>query len=269
MQPTVGVLGGGQLAWMLAQAARDLDIPLWVQTPNPNDPAVALSTGHTIAPWDDPAGLEQLLHNCDVLTFENEWINLGLLKELLKKSGYSRVMVRPSWQSLAPLLDKYDQRCYAQTLGLPVPEFWLLTPADPPPILPLVVKARRHGYDGGGTRIIHTPAELTALWREWNVASVLAEAYVPFSQELAVLAARHPNGTVATYPVSRTHQVNQICRWVYTPAPVPAAVAQTLQQHTHTLLSALAYEGLLATEWFYLPDGSVLLNEIAPRTHNS
>lgn len=264
MHPTVGVLGGGQLARMLAQAAQDLDIPLWIQTPNPDDPAVPPSAGQVIAPLDDPAGLRELVQNCDVITFENEFINRELLTPYTQE-----VTFRPHLASLAPLLDKYDQRRYAQALGLPMPEFWLLPHGARPPALPLVVKARRHGYDGLGTRIIHTQEDLTALWQEWPVSTLLAEAYVPFVQELAVVAARHPDGTLATYPVSRTHQANQVCRWVYAPAPLLDTVVQKIQQHTHTLLANLDYVGLLATEWFYLSDGTVLLNEIAPRTHNS
>nr|WP_281438565.1 5-(carboxyamino)imidazole ribonucleotide synthase [Synechococcus sp. C9] len=262
-------MGGGQLAWMLAQAAQDLGITLWVQTPDPQDAAVSLSAGQVIAPLDDPSGLAQLMQKCDLITFENEFINW----ELLARSARPGVMFRPNLASLAPLLDKYDQRCYVRDLGIPQPEFWLLSQGDPPPTLPLVVKARRHGYDGLGTRIIRTPAELTALWQEWAVPTVLAEAYVPFEQELALVAARDCQGTIAAYPVSRTHQVNQVCRWVYAPAPLPDAVSQQLQQHTHTLLTALDYQGILATEWFYLREGNgddkILLNEIAPRTHNS
>ncbi|WP_448380230.1 5-(carboxyamino)imidazole ribonucleotide synthase [Gloeomargarita sp.] len=269
MHPTVGVLGGGQLAWLLAQAAQDLGIPLWVHTPRPDDPAVVLAGNHlagtVIAAWDDPTGLAQLLTHCQVITFENEWVDLAWLAQ----QAPPQVAFRPSLASLSPLLDKYHQRCYVKSLGLPVPEFWLLRPEDSPPTLPLVVKARRHGYDGLGTRILHSAAELAALWRVWAVPDVLAEAYVPFVQELAVIAARHPQGDIAIYPVSRTYQAQQVCRWVYAPAPVPPAVVQTLHQHIRTLLTALDYQGVLATEWFYLADGTLLLNEIAPRTHNS
>jgi phosphoribosylaminoimidazole carboxylase (NCAIR synthetase) len=189
----VGVLGGGQLAWMLAQAAQDLGITLWVQTPDPQDAAVSLSAGQVIAPLDDPLGLAQLMQKCDLITFENEFINW----ELLARSARPGVMFRPNLTSLAPLLDKYDQRCYVRDLGIPQPEFWLLSQGDPPPTLPLVVKARRHGYDGLGTRIIHTPAALTALWQEWAVPTLLAETYVPFEQELALVAARDCQGRFA------------------------------------------------------------------------
>jgi len=269
VHPTVGVLGGGQLAWLLAQAAQDLGIPLWVQTPRPDDPAIVLAgsqlAGTVIAPWDDPAGLAQLLTQCHIITFENEWVDVPFLAQ----QAPPQVLFRPSLASLSPLLDKYHQRCYAQSLGLPVPEFWLLRPEDAPPTLPLVVKARRHGYDGLGTRIIHTAADWAALWQTWAVPSVLAEVWVPFDQELAVIAARHPQGDIATYPVSRTYQAQQVCHWVYAPAALPPSVIQTLYQHTHTLMTALDYQGVLATEWFYLADGTLLLNEIAPRTHNS
>ncbi|MCS7293094.1 MAG: 5-(carboxyamino)imidazole ribonucleotide synthase [Gloeomargarita sp. SKYBB_i_bin120] len=265
MNGTVGVLGGGQLAWMLAQAARDLHIPLWVQTPDPQAPAIPLSAGAVIAPLDDRSGLERLVQQCDVITFENEFINLELLAAIARPT----TRFCPRLESLAPLLDKYRQRCYAQGLGIPVPEFWLLTPGEPAPTWPLVVKARRYGYDGLGTRIIHTPAQLEQLWREWPVTDVLAEAYVPFVQELAIVAARSLSGETAFYPVAHTYQANQVCRWVYAPAPVPDSVATAIRDYTHTLLTALDYHGVLATEWFYLADDRVLLNEVAPRTHNS
>lgn len=265
MGTRVGVLGGGQLAWMLAQAARDLHLPLWVQTPDPQAPAIPVAAGAIIASLEDRTGLTQLFQQCDVITFENEFINLEVLAEV----ALPTTRFCPRLDSLAPLLDKYRQRGYARALGIPMPDFWCLRPGEPPPVLPLVVKARRYGYDGLGTRIVHTAAELEQLWRVWPVTDVLAEAYVPFVRELAMVAARNLQGEVAFYPVTWTQQVNQVCRWVYAPAPVPAAVTTAIARYTQTLLTALDYHGVLATEWFYLADGRVLLNEIAPRTHNS
>ena len=163
----VGVIGGGQLAWMMAQEAPRLNLDLIVQTPHTNDPAIALAQEVILAAIDDAEATTQLAQVCDVITFENEFVNLAALQALAEKG----VIFRPSLKSLAPLLDKYEQRTYLKKIGLPVPAFWNYDPAQPLPLdYPFVLKARRHGYDGQGTCVVRTAAELaaeTGTWTEW------------------------------------------------------------------------------------------------------
>jgi 5-(carboxyamino)imidazole ribonucleotide synthase len=267
MQIRVGVIGGGQLAWMMAQEAPKLGISLIVQTPHPDDPAVALANGVVLAAIADVQGTKQLAQQCDVITFENEFVNLDALEEL----AATGVKFYPSLANLRFLLDKYEQRCYLRSLGLPVPDFWPidnLSQLENYPF-PLVLKARRHGYDGQGTFIIRTPEELNAKKPQLERLSLMLEAYIPYDRELAIVAARGLTGEIVTYPVVETYQQQQVCHWVIAPAnlnPSQHAQAENIARH---LLSSLSAVGVFGIEFFLTPQGEVLINEIAPRTHNS
>ena len=203
----VGVIGGGQLAWMMASAAKSLDIELVVQTPSYYEPAVSTASDVILAPVNDAAATVRLASRCDVITFENEFVNLEALQPLVKQG----VCFRPSLEALAPLLDKYDQRCYLQGLGLSVPEFVAIT-GEKQTIaqkLPAVLKVRRHGYDGQGTFIINSRDALESTLQKLGETPALLEEFVPFERELAAIAARSLDGEVVVYPVVETQQT----RW--------------------------------------------------------
>ena len=263
----VGVIGGGQLAAMMAEAAQKLEIELVVQTPSPEDPAVNLAADLILAAIDDAEATAQLATRCDVITFENEFINLEALKPL------AQICFRPSLNTLTPLLDKYEQRCYLKKIGLPVPRFTALESESASLIrefgFPLVLKARRHGYDGQGTDIVYTEEALEATVNELQGTPVLIEEFVPFERELAVMAARSVAGEVVIYPVVETQQEEQVCRRVIAPAAVSLDVKQQVEAIAHTLLDQLQAVGVFGIELFLTEAGKVLVNEVAPRTHNS
>lgn len=264
----VGVIGGGQLAWMMGEAAERLEIELFVQTPSNNDPAVSRAVETILASVDDAAATAKLATLCDVITFENEFINLSALKLLAQKG----VCFRPSLDNLAPLLDKYDQRCYLQQIGLPVPRFTTLSPGQnilSPYGFPVVLKARRHGYDGQGTFILPDRTALEDTWQSLSQPEMLLEEFVPFEKELAVIAARNAQGEIIVYPVVETYQKNQVCRWVIAPADVSPKIQSQVKAIAHTLLSKLQFVGVLGIELFLTNQEEILVNEIAPRTHNS
>lgn len=270
----VGVIGGGQLAWMMALEAKALGIELVVQTPNASDPAVAIAADAIFAPVADAAATAQLAAQCDLITFENEFIDLPALAELAAKG----VQFYPQLEALAPLLDKYDQRCYLDQIGLPTPRFVpLASEADLPSLqqqadqlgFPLVLKTRRLGYDGQGTFIFKDVAQLEVTWRRLGYSPALLEEFVPFERELAVMAARSVNGEIIVYPVVETQQIDQVCRRVLAPASVAVTVVKQVQAIAHTLLERLEGIGVFGVELFLTPDGQTLVNEIAPRTHNS
>lgn len=191
----VGIIGGGQLAWMMGDAAKKLGVDLLVQTPSKNDPAVSIAQEAVFAPVDDAASTAVLAQKSDVITFENEFVNLDALSTLENQG----VCFRPRLAALAPLLDKYHQRCYLQELGLPVPKFFALDD-DFNTVqenlqskiehlgFPVVVKSRRHGYDGQGTFIIKDGASLQQKLTP-NPSLFLIEEFVPFERELAIIAA--------------------------------------------------------------------------------
>ncbi|MEB3341673.1 5-(carboxyamino)imidazole ribonucleotide synthase [Okeania sp.] len=256
----VGVIGGGQLAWMMADAAKNLGIDLVIQTPYKDDPAVSIAKDFILAKVDDSQATTKLANSCDVITFENEFINIHELSSLIEKD----VIFRPSLSVLKPLLDKYEQLCYLQNLGLPVPNFWEWGKEIEFLSFPLVLKARRHGYDGQGTFIIK---DIESLKFQGNSEFFIQE-FIPFDREVAVIAARSITGEVKVYSVVETQQENQVCRRVFVPDKNLALVTE-IKAIAQTLLNSLEVVGVFGIEIFITKDEKVLINEVAPRTHNS
>jgi len=265
----VGVVGGGQLAWMMGDAALKLGIDLVVQTPSASDPAVSVAAAAVLAAVDDVEATAELADSCDVITFENEFVDLDALGKLAQQG----VLFQPSLPSLAPLLDKYVQRCYLQDLGLPTPRFWAWDcGADLPSgqiDFPFVIKARRHGYDGQGTFIVKNEADFKFVCTKFKGRSLLLEEFVPFDRELAAIAARSASGFIAVYPIVETQQENQVCRLVIAPADISLDVKAEAESIARTLLNSLQAVGVFGIELFLTADNKLLVNEIAPRTHNS
>ena len=263
----VGVIGGGQLAWMMGAEASKLGIELNVQADTPNEPAVSRAKQVVFAQVDDAKGTAELAGLCDVITFENEFIDLPALQKLTQP-----IIFRPSLDSLAPLLDKYDQRSFLQNIGLPVPKFSLGLSEQELAAnyeFPIVLKARRHGYDGQGTFILRDKQALAALSERVPLAELLVEEFVPFKKELAVIAARGASGETAIYPVTETFQKSQVCHWTITPADINQDLAEQIKTIACTILERLEVVGVFGIELFLTNDNKVLVNEIAPRTHNS
>ncbi|CAK6687844.1 MULTISPECIES: 5-(carboxyamino)imidazole ribonucleotide synthase [unclassified Synechococcus] len=299
MGGSIGVVGGGQLAWMLAAAARKQGVELHVQTPELSDPAARLATSVVRAPLADLAASRRLAERASAISFENEWLDLAALAALEQEG----VVFIPRLESLADLVCKRRQRQLLERLHLPSPRWFpleqLLTPpaaaeledaplagaeepageaAEPelplPPQLPqgfdfpLMAKAVRGGYDGRGTRVIRSQAELEALIEAVDPSLWLLEEFVAFEQELALVACRDHLGAVQCYPLVETHQHDQVCDWVLAPAAASQAVEARARNVAASLLAALDYVGVLSIEFFYGRTG-LLINELAPRTHNS
>jgi 5-(carboxyamino)imidazole ribonucleotide synthase len=268
---TVGVIGGGQLAWMMATGAQRLGLTLAIQTPKPMDPAVAIAQHVSYGAVDDAAVTTQLAQHCQVITFENEFIDLEALAPL-EQAG---TVFYPSLSALRPLLDKYDQRGYLRDAGLPTPKFAAL-PTEPTEAdllqfgLPVVVKARRQGYDGYGTIIVRDRSHIQPTLQRIQQSNTdwLLEAFVPFERELAIMVARSASGEMTTYPVVETQQIQQVCRRVLILNDIPLAVRQQADTIAKTLVTQLEFVGIMGIELFLTSDG-LLVNETAPRTHNS
>ncbi|MCP2732492.1 5-(carboxyamino)imidazole ribonucleotide synthase [Limnofasciculus baicalensis] len=273
----IGIIGGGQLAWMMGNPAHKLGIELVIQTPNPTDPAVTIATDTILAPIDDPVATAKLASYCDIITFENEFINLEALKELAEKS----ICFRPRLEALAPLLDKYDQRLYLEKIGIPQPQFTTWAGETINSGLsseekslnelkfPIVIKARRNGYDGQGTFIIKDRDSLEKTWQKLGKNPVLLEEFIPFERELAVVAARGLTGEVVVYPVVETQQEEQVCRRVLVPAEISPELVVEINAIANTILTSLEVVGIFGIELFLTTNGKVLVNEVSPRTHNS
>lgn len=289
--PVIGVVGGGQLARMLAEAARGLNLPVLVQTPGADDPAASLATAVVQAPLHDLQATRELARRCSAITFENEWVDLDGLATLAAEG----VTFLPSLAALGTLVSKHSQRQLLQRLGIPSPAWMLLSdlqrqrpplplqiqlpeppqeePSTRPELpagwtFPLMAKAVTGGYDGKGTRLLTCSDDLERLLAEVNPAQWLLEAFVPFELELSQLVCRDRQGQVLCYPLVQTRQHRQVCDWVLSPAAVPHAVEAFARNMAVSLLTTIDYVGVLSIELFYGPAG-LQVNEIAPRTHNS
>ena len=263
----VGVIGGGQLAWMMAAEAPVLDIKLIVQVETPNDPAVSRVEEVVLGNVDNAKATADLAQRCDVVTFENEFIDLEALQKLEQKINF-----QPCLNTLAPLLDKYDQRHYLQSIDIPVPKFSLYESKEKIESdysFPLVLKARRHGYDGQGTFIVKNIEKLKLLAENVPIRELLVEEFVPFERELGIIAARNASAETAIYPVTETYQQKQVCHWTITPANVTEEIERQIKAIAHKILDSLKVVGVFGIEFFLTKDNRVLVNEIAPRTHNS
>ena len=274
----IGVIGGGQLAWMMAAGADALDVELCVQTPSEADPACAIANQVFLGAVDDATITAKMAQSCKVVTFENEFIDLPALREL-EKSG---VVFYPQLDCLAPLLDKYEQRQYYDKIGLPSLPFATLEGESELSDLknkidsvglPLVLKTRRHGYDGQGTFVLKSEQDVERTWKQLGYQPVLLEAFIEFEKELAVMVARSQSGEVVVYPVVETVQIEQVCRRVIAPAGVEDSVVDEVSAIATKLMNSLNVVGIFGIELFLTKDGTkdgqVLINEIAPRTHNS
>lgn len=275
--PVVAVVGGGQLARMMAPAAAALGLHLRVLVESPTSSAAQVVVDAPVGDASDEAAIERLVVGADALTFEHEHVPNALL-DRLEAGGVS---VQPRATALVHAQDKIVMRARLTELGIPCPRWAAVTsPADLDAFLgggEAVVKTSRGGYDGKGVRVVRSAGEV-ADWFSAAAAGtgapLLAEEKVAFTRELAVLVARRPSGEVRTWPVVESVQRDGVCAEVVAPAPdlAPATRAQALDVATR-IAEGLGVTGVLAVELFEVrgADGTptVLVNELAMRPHNS
>jgi 5-(carboxyamino)imidazole ribonucleotide synthase len=271
--PVVGILGGGQLARMTAQAAFQLGCEVIVLERDRHSPAAHLATRTVLGDWDDPESLLKLAALADLITLENEFVEAESLA-VLERHGYR---LWPASHTVQTVQDKLRQKQTLARAGLPVPRF--LDAPNPAAALaaaeqlgwPLLLKKCRNAYDGKGNVTVRSPAELQAAWQrlDGHANALYVEQFCPFQMELAVMVTRAQNGAVVTYPVVQTIQRNHICHTVKAPAPLPPALAARATEIARAAIETVAGVGTMAVEMFLGPDGEILINEIAPRPHNS
>ncbi|MGH2558878.1 MAG: 5-(carboxyamino)imidazole ribonucleotide synthase [Thermomicrobiales bacterium] len=265
----IGIVGGGQLARMMAQAAIPLGVRLRVLAARADDSAAQVCSDVVVGSPDDPDVLSAFARDCRVVTFDHELVPAAALSRLNDES----VCLRPSPVALAFAQDKGWQRERLGALGYPVPPH--RTVSDRAEITafaeehkwPVVVKTPRGGYDGRGVWIIESPAQAADVADRLG-RSLLVEPWLPIEREVAVMVARRPSGQVATYPVVETVQVDGICHEVIAPAPISDAMAAEAGELAKAIAEAIGLVGVMAVELF-VAKGRLLLNELATRPHNS
>jgi len=280
-RPRVGILGGGQLGRMTAEAAVGLEIEIVILEREAGSPAgqVVGPEHEIVGDWRDEAARRALAARVDLITLESEFVAADALQWFVDRG----TPVRPGPHTLRIVQDKLRQKETLAAAGLPVPPF---RPVRSPDDLlaagaelgwPLVLKARRLGYDGRGNAAVESPAQAAAAIARLAGSAdpadgpldLYAEAFVPFAGELAVMVVRGLDGAQAAYPVVETVQQNHICHEVVAPARVPEAVAERARALALQAAAAVEAVGVVGVEMFWLADGTVLLNELAPRPHNS
>ncbi len=258
---TIGVLGGGQLGRYTVVAARLMGYGTVVLDPDPAAPAGRVADEHVVAPYDDEVALDHLAARCAVVTTEFENPPADAMARLAKE-----VVVAPPASAVAIAQDRISEKRFLAGLGVPTAPF--AVPGDDDGVaFPAIVKTARLGYDGKGQRAVETRAELDAALAELGVPCIV-EARVPLDVEISVIVARADDGRQVTYPVAENHHVDGILDLTVVPARVSPAIVAEAVEVAGTIADALEYVGVLAVEMF-VSDGHLLVNELAPRPHNS
>ena len=272
--PRLGIIGGGQLARMTTIAAQQLGCDVVVLENNRLSPAATFASRSIIGDWNTSEALLRLASQADVVTLENEFVDAALLAEL-EEAGHS---VWPGSHTLALVQDKFSQKQALQAAGLPIPRMRAtgdlaeLEAAVAEFGLPLVLKARRNAYDGKGNATIRTEADMGTAWEQLgghHGNPLYVEEFCSFSAELATIITRGRDGETAIYPVVETVQRNHICHLVRAPAAVTPDVAGRAAEVARRAVEAVGAVGSFGVEMFLTSDGEIVVNELAPRVHNS
>ncbi|BBN95968.1 phosphoribosylaminoimidazole carboxylase ATPase subunit [Deinococcus grandis] len=265
---TLGILGGGQLAQMLALAALPLGVRVTVLEPDAQAPA-RLCARHLHAPYTDPAGLDELAA-CDAVTLEFENIPVEALAAL-----EGRVPVRPAGSLLARSKHRAREKQALREAGATTAPFEIIeTEGDLDGALARVggrgiLKTSELGYDGKGQARVNTDADLRAAWNDLGRVPCVLEGFVTFEREVSLAVARTPSGQVAFGPLVENVHRDGILRTSVYPAHVPDGTGARARELARAVADAWALEGLITLEFFQLPGGDLLVNEVAPRVHNS
>jgi 5-(carboxyamino)imidazole ribonucleotide synthase len=270
-QATIGILGGGQLGRMLALAAAQLGFKCHVFAPNPDSPAFDVVHRVTCADYTDTEALDRFAGNVDVVTYEFENVPAETATFLA-----ARVPVLPDPQVLATTQDRLAEKIFVTGLGIRTADFAAV--AEPGELVavierigrPAVLKTRRFGYDGKGQVTIRNGSDPQAAWRDVGGQPCILEAFVPFEREVSVIAARGRDGRVECFDVTENEHRDHILKVSRVPAALSDVTAQEARRIAGAIAQAFDYVGVLAVEMFVQRNGmELLVNEIAPRVHNS
>ncbi|KAJ3277877.1 hypothetical protein HDU76_010132, partial [Blyttiomyces sp. JEL0837] len=283
----VGILGGGQLGRMIAEAANRLNVTIAILDSSDNPATQINSTGpHVSGSFKDPIQIQSLATRCDVITVEIEHVDTHALEAI---ESTAAAKVHPSPQTIRTIQDKYAQKVHLVKYGVPVPDFKEVVGSDAKTIAnsirkiavddgfgyPLMLKCKMLAYDGKGNRVIKSDKDVDVAVSEFGKDSsgkfvgLYIERWVPFDRELAVMVVRGMDGEVVSYPCVETVQKDNVCHIVVVPAQIDGIVCKKAMEVAKSAISSFEGAGIYGVEMFQLKNGDILLNEIAPRPHNS
>jgi 5-(carboxyamino)imidazole ribonucleotide synthase len=267
---TIGIVGGGQLGRMTAQAAARLGYRVHILTPEEDSPAVQVAPESTIAAYDDAGALETFANAIDIATFEFENIPTAAAEALA-----ARVPLRPSTDCLAVAQDRVREKSFLNSKGISTTPFAAVGSAEELARAldaigrPAVLKTATLGYDGKGQVMIEADTDAAVAFAEMGAGRGILEAFVPFDSEISVILARQDRDHVAAFEPMENRHRNHILDTTIAPAPIPPELAHQAVAIAEAIADGLDLVGLLAVEMFVTPDQKLLVNEIAPRPHNS
>lgn len=269
MLPTLGILGGGQLGRMTALAAARLSVPVRVLTDRESGTGVPLADV-TVGDWEDPAVLRAWAAPCDVVTVESEWAPADRLLQAVPD-----VVLCPSVDALVTIRHKGRQRAALGDAGLPQPAYVAARTRDEAreavaAFGAAVLKRFEGSYDGYGNATCRTPTAVDEAWDALSASDgLLVESFVPFVAEAAVTVARRADGEAVVYPVVRSEHRDHRLHAATVPAGLPEATEAEAQRVARAAIAALGVTGVATVEVFITGEGRVLVNEVAPRPHNT
>lgn len=267
----VGIIGGGQLGKMIAQEARRMSLKIIVLDPTEGCPASGIADEQIVANFKDENAIMRLAAKCDVLTYEIELANSVALTELDSKS----YPVRPAPETLHTIQNKYRQKLFLREHDIDVPDFELVRSEDHLYELckkfgfPMMLKACENSYDGRGNFLITSNSKVHEAFNYFPNSELIAEKFVSFAKEISIMVARNPRGQITSFPVAENIHKNSILDTSIVPARISHKVELKAKRMAERTMEVLQGAGIFGIEMFVTKKGDVLVNEIAPRPHNS
>ncbi len=266
---TIGFLGGGQLGRMTAFAARSMGYDIAVMDPDPDCPAGPMASRLITAPYADADAAAELARGCDVVTLEIEQIPLATLE-----AAAALAPLRPGVDVVHMIQDRGRQKSWLHSHGFPVGPHRIVESEEDcvdavRTMGASIIKSCFGGYDGRGQARVSDHVEAAEGWHTVGAARCVVEGFLDIADELSILVARQSDGSCSVFPPARNHHVNGVLAWSVTPTGLDAAVERDARALGRAVAEASGIEGLLAVEIFLLHDGRLLVNELAPRPHNT
>ena len=271
MKKRLGIIGGGQLGMMITEAAQNLNdeiSEITVLDPTENCPAAQAGAKQIIGDFKDKDAIVKLAEQSDIITYEIESGNTDVLSKL-------KAEIEPSPSTLSIIQDKLSQKKFLSKNGLPVSQFYEIVSIDDLHEkinelgLPVLLKARRDAYDGRGNFKITSPDEVEKAYRHFDGKSLMVEKFVNFKMEVSVIAIRNTKGEIATYPMVENIHEDNILKITIAPARVSDDVIRNAGEIAKKIMQVLNGAGVFGIEMFIDQNNKILINEIAPRVHNS